>query len=207
MSIRPTGVLDLPQLVRGLPPAPPAELDAALDAASRCFARHGITRTSMTDIGRDLGVSRSTIYRMLGSVEQAVRLLTAREVNQLVAGRLAAAVRSATGPETIIVLLDEIVTYVRHHPVLVKVVADEPEIIGPLVVTELPATTAQVAALIEPLLVQAMDGGLIARQDAAALAGWLVRIACILIVDPPAQPLRPLLDQLLRPVLDPSRGR
>src|SRR4051812_3678750 len=102
-------LLDLPQLVRGLPPAPPPELGPALDAAARCFARHGVTRTSMTDIGRELGVSRSGIYRQLGSIERAVRLLLAREVHVLVTRRLPRALRDATGPKTVVVLLVEVI--------------------------------------------------------------------------------------------------
>jgi len=199
-------VLDLPRLVRGLPPAPPPELSAALDAASRCFARHGITRTSMTDIGRELGVSRSGIYRQLGSIERAVRLLLAREVHELVTGRLLTVIDSATGPETVIAVVEEVVRYARRHPVLVKVLADEPEIIGPFLVTDLPDATAQVAAMVQPVLEMAMKAGLVARQDAGALAGWLVRLAVVLILDPPRQAIRPLLDQLLLPALDPNRG-
>lgn len=199
-------VLDLPRLVRGLPPAPPPELSPALDAASRCFAKHGITRTSMTDIGRDLGVSRSGIYRQLGSIERAVRLLLAREVHELVSGRLLTVIDSATGPETVIAVVEEVVRYARRHPVLVKVLADEPEIIGPFLVTDLPDVTAQVAAMVKPVLEAAMKTGLIARQDAGALAGWLVRLVVVLVLDPPRQPVRPLLDQLLLPALDPTRG-
>lgn len=199
-------LFDLPQLVRGLPPAPPPELGPALDAASRCFARHGITRTSMTDIGRELGVSRSGIYRQLGSIERAARLLLAREVQVLVTRRLTAAIRDATGPETVVVLLVEVVGYARQHPVLLKVLADEPEIIGPFLVTDLPEATAQIAEMVQPVLEVAMDAGLIARQDARALAGWLVRLAVVLILDPPPQPLRPFLEQLLLPALMPING-
>ena len=160
----------------------------------------------MTDIGRELGVSRSGIYRQLGSIERAVRLLLAREVHELVTGRLLTVIDSATGPETVIAVVEEVVRYARRHPVLVKVLADEPEIIGPFLVTDLPDATAQVAAMVQPVLEMAMKAGLVARQDAGALAGWLVRLAVVLILDPPRQAIRPLLDQLLLPALDPNRG-
>lgn len=199
-------LFDLPQLVRGLPPAPAPELEPALDAAARCFARHGVTRTSMTDIGRELGVSRSGIYRQLGSIERTVRLLLAREVHVLVTRRLPRALRDATGPETVIVLLAEVVAYARKHPVLVKVLNDEPEIIGPFLVTDLPEATAQIAEMVQPVLDAAMEARLIARQDAGVLAAWLVRLAVALVIDPPQQPLKPFLEQLLLPALTPTRG-
>ncbi len=194
-------LLELPLLTDRLPAAPPPDLRPALDAAARCFARYGVTRTSMNDIARELRVSRSTAYRLLGSVERAIRLLAAREIDDLIHGPVAAAVAEATGPEAVIVLLAEVVTIARRHPVLVKVLADEPEIIGPFLVSELPGSTTQVAEMLEPVLRAAMDAGLVARQDARALAGWLVRIAVVLILDPPDQPLRPLLEQLLLPAL------
>src|SRR5207244_12553007 len=119
--------------------------------------------------------------------------------------RLPRALLDATGPETVVVLLAEVVDYVRQHPVLVKVLADEPEIIGPFLVTDLPEATAQIAEMVQPVLEVAMDAGLIARQDAAVLAGWLVRLAVALIIDPPRQPLRPFLEQLLLPALTTTR--
>jgi len=196
-------VLDLPRLVRGLPPEPAPELGAALDAAARCFARHGITRTSMNDIARELRVSRSSIYRQLGSIDRAVRLLAAREIHDLVGERLPTALSKATGADVIVSLLDEVVSFAREHPVVRKVIADEPEIIGPYLLTEVPDVTAQVADLVAPLLERAMKSGVIRRQNARTLAGWLVRLALSLLLDPVDEPLRPLLDQMLLPVLTP----
>lgn len=196
-------VLDLPQLVRGLPPEPPAELGPSLEAASRCFARHGIARTSMSDIGREAGVSRSTIYRQLGGVEQAARLLLAREVHRLFA-HLVEAVAGADGPEVVVTVLAETVAYARRHPVLVKVLAHEPEVIGPFLVTDLPAAIDQVVEMAAPLLEVAMTAGLIRRQEAATLAHWLVRLAVILILDPPPVPLQELLATAVMPALDPN---
>ncbi|MGH9138048.1 MAG: TetR/AcrR family transcriptional regulator [Acidimicrobiales bacterium] len=198
-----TPLFDLPGLTAGLPPPPPRELLSALNAAARCFARYGVTRTSMTDIGRELGVSRSTIYRQLGSVERTVRLLVAHEVNDLVQHRLPKELANATGPDVIVRLLAEIVDYARSHPVVRKALHDEPEVIGPYLVTDLPKVTAQVAELVSPLLRAAMDLGLVRHQNAEALAGWLVRVAIVLVLDPLEGSLRPLLDQVVLPVLNP----
>lgn len=198
-------VLDLPQLVTGLPPAPPPGLWPALDAAHRCFARHGLTRTSMTDIGREARVSRSTIYRQLGSIERAARLLAAREVHELVA-HLGRTLAKAEGPDTIIAVVAEVVLHARTHPVLQKVLADEPELIGPYLLSELPAATDQIAAMVAPVLRAAMRARLIRRQDAGVLAHWLVRIATVLVIDPPPMPIERFLHDLLAPVLTIDRS-
>lgn len=197
-------VFELPRIVAGLPPAPPPDLDGALAAARRCFERHGITRTSMSDIGREAKVSRSTIYRQLGSVEQALRLLLAKELHDLLRGPLADILATAVGPGAVVDMLAEVVTQAREHPVLTKVMAHEPEIIGPLLVTELPQTTGQIAELVAPLLHAVMEAGLVRRQDPGALAHWLVRLAAILVVDPPPMPVRDFLAPMLLPALDPT---
>ena len=44
----------------GVPAVPPPTLDPYLDAAARCFARHGLRRTRVTDIADEVGVSRVT---------------------------------------------------------------------------------------------------------------------------------------------------
>lgn len=198
-----TGVLDLPRLARGLPEPPAPELGPALDAAARCFARHGISRTSMNDIARELRVSRSSTYRQLGSIDRAVRLLISREVRQLVTETLPAALARAAGPEVVLTMLEEVIGFVRDHPVVQKVIADEPELIGPYLLTDVPVVTDQVVGLVAPLLAQAMDAGLVRHQDPMVLAGWLARIAIAMLLDPVDEPLRPMLEQLLLPVLEP----
>jgi AcrR family transcriptional regulator len=197
-------VLDLPRLARRLPEAPPPELGPALDAAARCLARHGVSRTSMNDIARELRVSRSGIYRQLGSIDRTVRLLMAREVNELVTQRLPATLASASGPEVVLAIVEEVVDFARRHPVVQKVIADEPELIGPYLLTDLPEVTAQVSDLVAPLLEQAMDAGLVRRQDPTVLAAWLTRIVVALVLDPVDGPLRPMLNQMLLPALTPE---
>src|SRR3546814_4780239 len=66
----------------GLPTLPSPALDPYLDAAARCFVRHGLRRTRVTDIADDVGVSRVTVYRQVGTVEDAARLLLARELDR-----------------------------------------------------------------------------------------------------------------------------
>src|SRR3546814_20607382 len=68
----------------GLPTLPSPALDPYLDAAARCFVRHGLRRTRVTDIADDVGVSRVTVYRPVGTVEAAARLLLAPEPDRLV---------------------------------------------------------------------------------------------------------------------------
>jgi AcrR family transcriptional regulator len=196
------GVLnELPGLAAGLP-APPAALDPFLDAAARCFARHGVRRTSVQDVARELRVDRTTVYRQVGNVDRIVRLLMARELHRLLEA-LPASLLDLRGPAVIVDVMATVVAYGRNHPVLTKVLADEPELIGPFLVTDAPAMLDQIAALISPVLAAAMEAGELARRDPDAVAQLLVRLCLSHLLAPPPGDVAAVLGELLLPALAP----
>jgi AcrR family transcriptional regulator len=200
----PAAVLrSLPGLA-GSVPAPPASVDPYLDAAVRCFARHGIGRTSVQDIARELRVDRTTVYRQVGTIESIVRLLAGRELHRLLAdlpGRLT----GLRGPEAIVDLLAAAVEFAQAHPVLRKVLADEPELIGPFIVAELPMMIDLMAAAATPVLQAARQAGEVASRDPERLAQMLVRICIPLVLAPPPGDVTAVLAELLLPALTPER--
>src|SRR3954462_2198367 len=70
------------QLYDRLPSRPGPELDRVLDAVERCLARYGLKRTSMTDIARELGVARTTLYRQIASMQEALALMSSRRFHR-----------------------------------------------------------------------------------------------------------------------------
>ena len=199
----PSVLRSLPSLAAGVP-APPASVDPYLDAAARCFARHGIRRTSVQDVAREARVDRTTVYRQVGNVGAIVRLLAGRELHRFLAD-LPEQLAGLGGPDAVVDLLVTVVEFSRHHPVLAKVLADEPELIGPFVVAELPMFVDLVAAAATPLLAAAMAAGGLAARDPERPAQMLVRLCLPLILAPPPGELRPHLAELLLPVLTPAR--
>lgn len=199
----PEAPLHLPSIAQGLPPVPADALDLYLDAAATCFARHGIGRTGVPDIARELGVSRTTVYRQVGTVEQAARLLLARELHRFLA-RLPSVLDGAVGAETITRLIAEVVRFARRHPVLAKVLDHEPELIGPFLIEDLAALVARVSGIATPLLERAMTTGLIRRQDPEVLAEFLVRTAVSLVLAPPPGDLDAFLDQTVLALVAPA---
>ena len=195
-------VLSLPELVSGIPAPPDPSLDPFLDAAARCFARHGISRTSVQDIAAELKVNRATVYRQVGNVDSVVRLLLARDLNRLL-GTLPVLLATPLGPNTIVALIDGVVVFAREHPVLAKVLRDEPELIGPFLVADHDELVGRVAAAVAPLLAAAMDAGWLARRDAPVVADWLVRLTISLVLAPPSGSLPAFLGELLLPALTP----
>lgn len=194
--------LALELLLESMPPAPPEPLDTYLDTAASCFARHGISRTSLPDIARELGVSRTTVYRRAVSIENLASLLLAREVRSLMV-TVPALLHDAEGPSSLAGLLAGVVRFCRDHPIVAKVLEDEQELIGPFLVRHLPAVVAQVRVAAVPLLVAAMDGGLIRRCDPSALAELLVRQVVICIITPPEVDIAEFLERSLVPLLEP----
>jgi AcrR family transcriptional regulator len=194
----PAAVLRSLSGLAGSVPAPPAAVDPYLDAAVRCFTRHGIGRTSVQDIARELRVDRTTVYRQVGNVSSIVRLLAGRELHRFLAdlpGRLT----GLRGPEAIVDLLAAAIEFAQGHPVLRKVLADEPELIGPFIVAELPMMIDLMAAAATPLLHAAMEAGEVAPRDPERLAQMLVRICIPLVLAPPPGDVTTVLAELLLP--------
>lgn len=199
--------IELPALFgTGIPPAPPPELDPYLDAAADVFARYGITRSSVQDIARRLGLNRATVYRQVGTVENVVRLLLAREIRRALA-LLPASPTPGAGPEYVVDLVAALVIFAREHPVVLKVVHDEPELIGPFLVTDMPALIGRVSETVRPLLEAAIGTGAIAARDPGAVAEWVTRIGLSLIVAPSTTDVRDFLSAVLVPALTDPRER
>src|ERR1700733_11554017 len=58
---------------------PGVDLDAVLDAATSCYLRFGVAKTTAADIAQGVGISRATLYRRFGSHEAIFLAVLARE--------------------------------------------------------------------------------------------------------------------------------
>jgi AcrR family transcriptional regulator len=186
----------------GVPEVPGPDLDLYLDAAARCFARHGLGRTKVVDIADELRVSRVTVYRQVGNVDRAARLLLARELDRLLS-TLLPRLSSATRPDDIIDIIADALRFAIDHPVLSKVLRDEPELVGVFVVTELDSLLERLRRLAEPLLVKLEAIGVKSPVDVAYLADWVTRVLVTMVLAPPADDI----DGHLRAVMGPLLAR
>ena len=196
-------VFAFPTEVGGLPPNPDESLWPYLDAAVRCIERFGWRRTSVQDVAREAGVERTTVYRRVGSMDDIFRLLVARELNELmvtVPNRIPA---NATGAETVVALVAGSIEHSRAHPVLAKVLADEPDVVAGFVADGLAELVERATTTLSPLLANAMAAGLIAQRDPVVVTDWVVRTALTLLVAPPPVPIEQYLTEVFAPVLNP----
>jgi AcrR family transcriptional regulator len=185
--------------------APPESLDPVLDATEACLARHGLSKTSLSDIARELGVAPSTVYRKVGSVENAARLVFIREGQRLVT-RIPEVVAGITGPRVITVFMAECINTIRTNPMVEKILRDEFDWVGRVATRQLHEAIEVSARGAAPFFQAAMDAGHIRKQDPVALAHWTNRIALACLLAPPPGDLREALDDLLLPMLEPMKG-
>jgi AcrR family transcriptional regulator len=198
-------VLALPLFTDGLrlPLPPDAALNPTLDAATECLARHGISKTTLSDIAREMGVAPSTVYRKVGSVDNVTMLVFAREAQRFLE-RIPSTLSKADGPQAITSLMADAISTLATHPVAAKVLSDEGDWMGRMVTRQLDDLLAQGVEVAAPILAAAMGAGLIRRQDPQRLAHWLLRIGLAAIVAPPPGDLQTALDELLIPTLTPA---
>lgn len=198
-----SALAEWPELDQGLPAPPDESLWPFLDAACRSVERFGWARTTMRDIAREAGVERTTIYRHVGSMSDVYRLMVAHELHKLVRTVPGSVPAGADGPAMVVELLAAAVEYCLDHPVLTKVIGDEPELVASFLADGVPSIIERLSELLVPTVEVAMRSGLLAQRDAAAITQWIARIGLSLLVAPPPGDLRGFLDAVLRPALEP----
>lgn len=190
------------KLLERLPPRPAPAVDRLLDATERCLARYGIRRTSMTDIARELGVARTTLYRQISSVEEGVALVASRQLHRFLDDLLAhLSGPGGASPRAFIDAVVGAVHFARSNPVSRRVLEDEPEILGSLLARDMRPYATQVAQALVPVVRAARDAGLIGGDDPLLVAQWLVRVVAVLVVMPPEEGLDAMVEYALGPIL------
>lgn len=208
-AVEGAGVRDDPitgdELHDRLPPRPEPELDRMLDAVERCLARYGVRRTSMTDIAREMGVARTTLYRQVASLEEAMALMSSRRFHRFLDELVELSAQGLTS-DTFVQVIVRTVRAARADPVAQRVLHDEPELLGQYLSSgSLGVLAKQITELLTPVLTVAMSTGLIRASDPEMAAGWIVRIVLALgAVPPPDDELETAVRYVLQPMLGPG---
>ncbi len=132
-----------------IPAITPPEGTAArvLDAAFSRFAAQGIKATTMAQLAEGAGISRVWLYRHFANKDAVVAALLVRESNRFQAGLLVLVQDTRPAAEVVTDAFVQSVTTLRSHPVLRRILDNEPEVVGQYVVNG-----------IGPLLRLAIDG-------------------------------------------------
>ncbi|MEA3076518.1 MAG: hypothetical protein QOF60_1426 [Actinomycetota bacterium] len=155
-----------------------------LDAALRCVARWGLTKTTLDDVAKEAGCSRATVYRAFpGGKDALFDAVGERELTTLFAA-VADAVHAAADLEDALVgAITTVSARLQNHAALQFLLAHEPGLVLPqLAFHQLDALLARIRAFGAPLLAR-----FIADDDEAArTVEWVARIVLSYLCTPAA---------------------
>lgn len=134
---------------------PTAQDDPLLDAVRECVLAVGVRRTTATDVARRAGVSRMTLYRRFPDVTSMIAALMTREFTGVVRDAARDAADLPTGRARIVAGAIEGAQRIARHPLWVRIVDVDPELLLPYVTQRLGGVQEAVLAL---LAVQLRDG-------------------------------------------------
>jgi AcrR family transcriptional regulator len=155
-----------------------------LDAAFEQFCLVGIRRSSMEDVARRANVGRVTIYRKFESNEKLVAALLQRETRAAIA-KVEAAVKDVEDVEERFV--EGFVTgmrAVRRHPLILALIATEPERALPMLTVQAAGGLALARAFMAKEIRRAHKNLGVTGIDADQVAEILARLTHSLVLTP-----------------------
>ncbi|MFJ5924860.1 TetR/AcrR family transcriptional regulator [Kitasatospora sp. NPDC092948] len=149
-----------------MPKVPSSQL--VLDAAYRCFCRNGYRRTTISDIVEEAQMSRPTVYKYVGSKEEAIVKVVGSLLERAAAASDTAARAADTAEEKVLavltVKLEVAIRLWRDSPAHAQELLSAATAQAPDLVTDY---TDHLAGLLASALAQAAGDG--ARRAAAVL--------------------------------------
>jgi AcrR family transcriptional regulator len=112
---------------------PDATETAILDAAAGCVLAFGVRRTSLSDVARRAGVSRPTVYRRWPDLTALVADVMTREWLAAFAAAEPDPAAFATVRELAVSSVIAVVGALCRHPLLVKIIDVDPELLQPYI--------------------------------------------------------------------------
>ena len=144
-----------------------------MDAAFRAVATFGLSRFTMEDVAREVGLSRQSVYRYFDSKDALVTELVFREEEAFLSGARAAYAHHDDLESAIEDSVLFCLQLARRHPLLDRLLASEPELLLPYLTTRGGGVLEHARAVMEELASAwpGVDGSLVHRAaDLAARA-------------------------------------
>lgn len=146
------------------------EDEALLDATQACVLAVGVRRTTMTDVARRAGVSRMTLYRRYADVTSLMQALMTREFTQIIGEVEREVAPLPSARERIVAAAVGGVDRLTRHPLFLRIVDVDPELLLPYITTRRGAFQRAVVTVLEQRLVEGAADGSVAVGDVAAAA-------------------------------------
>jgi AcrR family transcriptional regulator len=146
------------------------EDEVLLDATQACVLAVGVRRTTMTDVARRAQVSRMTLYRRYADVTSLMQALMTREFTAIVEQLGTTTAALPTARERLVESAVTGVDRLTRHPLFVRIVDVDPELLLPYLTTRRGAFQRAVLGVFEQRIAEGVADGSIAADDPAAAA-------------------------------------
>lgn len=189
--------------------------DPLLTAARDVIMTHGPRRATLTEVARQAGVSRMTVYRRFESFDRLVSALLTLELRQILTSIPLPEPGSGPVMTQAVDLIVAGTEAIADHPLVRRVLAVDPEYLTPLMVQRFGQTQRASVELLTPLLAAGMasrggDGSIRDTQPEALALACVTAVQSFIFAAPALESrpegvaardqLRPLVAGLLRPV-------
>ena len=163
-------------------PGAPQFRDRILDAAASCLSAGGFGDSRLlTSIARIAGVSRPTLYKHGGTLEEIKAALLRRETDTFLEVVQASLEGATWTTDDIVDVLVTIIRHARRHPLLQSALRDAPEVVLPWFTTRADVVIAMAKAHVAPYLEAAIENGEMPRVDIDLLVDVLARVVLSLV--------------------------
>jgi AcrR family transcriptional regulator len=155
-----------------------------LDAALEQFELFGLRRSTVEDVARRAGLARVTIYRRFPTKNELVVAVIVREARRAFAEIDAAVSRVSGTEERIVEGFVVTLSIARHHPLLRRLLATEPEVVLPYFTLQGGPVLAAARTYLADHIRRIQRSGDAPRFDPEPVAEMLVRVAQSFLLTP-----------------------
>jgi len=152
--------------------------DLVLDAARRCLIRSNGHRVTVSEVAREAGVSRPTVYRRWPDISEIIRALLTREVLGTVESAAGASlVDGAEELDDLVSLIVRVVAALRANELIASLWREQRDFMAPYVFERLGTSQQGVLALLADLLAQGQSRGQVRVGDTKQMAAMVLMMA------------------------------
>lgn len=155
-----------------------------LDAAERCMARFGLQRFSMSDVAKDAGMSRGSVYLYFGDRPSLVDAVLARTASRFVKSSAPAVRRRHTLADQVA----EAAIFIRQHlgdrVLSLGLPGEQENLVATLMTAQMERLLLEWVDFWKPFLQAAVKRGEIREVDFGHAGEWIVRLMLSFAVMP-----------------------
>ncbi len=174
-----------------------------LDAASDCYQRQGVVKTSVEHIAREAKVSRTTVYRYFKNRDEVMTAVVAREAQRLVRSLHERVDGLACFGDFVIETLVTVISEIPRFPIFGLMLSEDSSVVKRLCVGSDEVQAVAVKFMRERFEYAQSEGKLRDGLDLPSLVDWLMLViaAHLQTRDDDEAELRKTLDMFVRPAL------